>query len=179
LHGRTATRSPRRCGTRAGAVAVAGALGVEVGEADQVELQEVTQFGEPRPCGRRGTGPDRCRSADLEAAAATLTFAIVGGSDGTASGYSVIVPGVASAAVKPSDPRRNQPIKRAELAVDPPPDRALGSFAPGRFCGFVRRPIVRCDPETGVSRVVRRVRDRRCVVSHPYTLRLEARYEAR
>jgi hypothetical protein len=55
----------------------------------------------------------------------------------------------------------------------------LGFFAPGRFCGIVRRAVRRRDPDTGRSRVVRRVRSRRCFIPRPYTLRLEATYEAR
>jgi hypothetical protein len=41
-------------------------------------------------------------------------------------------------------------------------DLSVGSFGPGRYCGFVRRPIFRRDPATGRRRVVRRVRARRC-----------------
>ncbi|HYG95823.1 MAG TPA: SIMPL domain-containing protein [Solirubrobacterales bacterium] len=203
------------------AASIAGVLGIQLGDVEQVELQQISQFGEPRPCRREPGGSPRCRLPDLEAAAATVTFAIFGGSDGAASERRVVVPGAASAAVRPASPLRNQPIKRALLAArrtatpaaaavtrrnariaarsaglrlgpivsiaEAPPlyygsvfyDAALGSFGPGRFCGFVRRPIVRRDPETGVPRVVRRVRQRRCVIPRPYTLRLEARYEAR
>jgi hypothetical protein len=203
------------------ASSIAEAVGVQLGDADQVELRQISQFGEPRPC-RQGGGGESNRCGDgLEAAAATVTFAIVGGSDGTAAERRILAPGVASAAVEPTDPLRNQPIKRALLAArrtvtpvaaavarrnartaalsaglqlgpiisiaEAPPlyygsifyDAALGSFGPGRFCGFVKRPIIRRDPETGVPRVVRRVRQRRCVIPRPYTLRLEATYEAR
>jgi uncharacterized protein DUF541 len=56
---------------------------------------------------------------------------------------------------------------------------ALGSFGPARFCGIIRRSIFRRDPDTGRSRLVRRVRRRRCNFPRPYALRLEATYEAR
>jgi hypothetical protein len=58
-------------------------------------------------------------------------------------------------------------------------DPALGSFAPGEFCGIVRRAIFRRDPETGQRRVVRRVPRRRCLFPRPYSLRLEVTYETR
>jgi hypothetical protein len=201
------------------ASSIAEAIDVQLGEVDQVELRQISQFGEPRPC-RRETEESRCRLPELEAAAAAVTFAIVGGSDGTASERRVVAPGIASAAVEPADPLRNQPIKRAMMSArrkvtptaaavarrnartaarsaslslgplvsiaEAPPlyygsvfyDAALGSFGPGQFCGFVNRPIVRRDPETGVPRVVRRVRQRRCLIPRPYTLRLEIEYEA-
>ena len=57
-------------------------------------------------------------------------------------------------------------------------DEALGSFGPGEFCGIVRRPVVRRDPETGAARVVRRIPHRRCFVPASYDLQLEVRYEA-
>jgi hypothetical protein len=57
-------------------------------------------------------------------------------------------------------------------------DPALGSFAPGRFCGIYKRAIVRRDPQTGQSRVVRRVPHRRCTVPSSYSVHLEVRYEA-
>lgn len=58
-------------------------------------------------------------------------------------------------------------------------DAALGSFGPGQFCGVVRRPIFRRDPETGRPRLVRRVRNRACRFPRTLDLRLEATYEAR
>lgn len=57
-------------------------------------------------------------------------------------------------------------------------DLTLGSFDPGQFCGVVRRPIVGRDPETGVVRILRRVRERRCRFPRTFSLRLEAVYEA-
>lgn len=57
-------------------------------------------------------------------------------------------------------------------------DAALGSFGPGRFCGIVRRPVVRPDPETGVPRVVRRVPRRRCIAPSTYRVDLEVEYLA-
>jgi uncharacterized protein YggE len=60
-----------------------------------------------------------------------------------------------------------------------PYDVSLGSFGPGRFCGVVRRPVFRRDPDTGRFRVVGRTRRRRCNVPRAVTLRLETVYEAR
>jgi hypothetical protein len=57
-------------------------------------------------------------------------------------------------------------------------DEALGSFGPGQFCGIVRRPVVRRDPDAGAARVVRRIPHRRCFVPSSYDLQLEVRYEA-
>jgi hypothetical protein len=54
----------------------------------------------------------------------------------------------------------------------------LGVFGPGRFCGVIRRTIVRRDPETGVRRVVRRRRVRRCFSPGRAQVRLEATYLA-
>jgi hypothetical protein len=44
-------------------------------------------------------------------------------------------------------------------------DFGQGSFGPGRYCGLVRRNIVRRDARTGRRRVVRRVRRRACFFS--------------
>jgi hypothetical protein len=44
-------------------------------------------------------------------------------------------------------------------------DLAQGSFGPGRYCGTVRRAIVRRDPKTGRRRVLRTVQQRRCYFS--------------
>jgi uncharacterized protein DUF541 len=52
----------------------------------------------------------------------------------------------------------------------------LGAFGPGRFCGIVRRVIVRRDPETGDRRVVGRRRTRRCYKPSSATVRIEATY---
>jgi uncharacterized protein DUF541 len=54
----------------------------------------------------------------------------------------------------------------------------LGAFAPGTFCGTVRRAIVRRDPETGIPRVIRRRRVRRCYSQRTFEVRLEATYVA-
>jgi Protein of unknown function (DUF541) len=54
----------------------------------------------------------------------------------------------------------------------------LGVFGPGRFCGMVRRAIVRRDPETGSRRVVRLIRRRRCFSPNRFEVRLEATYLA-
>jgi hypothetical protein len=52
----------------------------------------------------------------------------------------------------------------------------LGAFGPGQFCGFVRRFVVRRDPETGLRRPVRRERVRRCFSPRRATVRLEVTY---
>jgi hypothetical protein len=54
----------------------------------------------------------------------------------------------------------------------------LGAFAPGTFCGKVRRTVVRRDPETGIPRVIRRRRVRRCYSQRTFEVRLEATYLA-
>ena len=52
----------------------------------------------------------------------------------------------------------------------------LGAFGPGQFCGFVRRFVIRRDPETGERRPVRRKRVRRCFTPPSASVRLEATY---
>jgi hypothetical protein len=54
----------------------------------------------------------------------------------------------------------------------------LGVFGPGRFCGVIRRAIVRRDPDTGVRRVVGRRRVRRCFNPGTAQVSLEATYVA-
>ena len=54
----------------------------------------------------------------------------------------------------------------------------LGSFAAGRYCGTIRRVIVRRDPETGIRRVVGRRRVRRCFAPRTFEVSLEATYLA-
>jgi hypothetical protein len=51
-----------------------------------------------------------------------------------------------------------------------------GPFGPGRFCGTIRRSIVRRDPATGRRRVVRRVSERRCFFSSTRTVALRATF---
>jgi hypothetical protein len=58
------------------------------------------------------------------------------------------------------------------------PDTLLGAFAPGRFCGTIRRAIVRRDPDTGQHRVVGRRRVRRCFVPPTSQVTLTATYLA-
>ncbi len=203
------------------AAAIAAVLGFELGEVNGVDLPESVQFGQPDPCRADRKRSRRCPPRPPSAAAATVTFAIVGGSSGESAARWVYVPGVASAAVQPRDRSRNRSIKSAVLAVrralapqaassarrqaraaaaatglhlgaivsvsESAPayyygpsfyDPALGLFGPGRFCGIVKRPIVRRDPETGTSKVVRRVPRRRCFVPSPYSVHLELRYDA-
>jgi hypothetical protein len=57
-------------------------------------------------------------------------------------------------------------------------DAVLGSFAPGTYCGTVVRGIVRRDPETGLRRVVRRRRVRRCFAPETFQVSVEATYLA-
>jgi len=54
----------------------------------------------------------------------------------------------------------------------------LGTFAAGTYCGTIRRVFVRRDPETGVRRVVRRGRVRRCFAPRTFEVSLEATYVA-
>jgi hypothetical protein len=55
-------------------------------------------------------------------------------------------------------------------------DSYAGSFGPGRFCGLVRRAIVRRDPDTGRRRVVRRVRRRSCFFPREVSVALRLTY---
>jgi uncharacterized protein YggE len=195
---------------RSRAGAIAGALGLGVGEVEEVELRQPTQFGDHRRAG-------------IAAAAATVRFAIAGGAIDAGDLRQVEAYGSASAPVRPADPDRSRPIKRAVLAARrrvtpaaaltargnaaaaarssglrlgaivsiseaPAPyygygssfyDAALGSFGPGRFCGFYRRPVIRPDPKTGIPRVVRRVPRRSCTFQRTYSLSLEIAYQAR
>jgi Protein of unknown function (DUF541) len=192
------------------AAAIAGALGVQVGEVGAVALREPGQFAE-----RRASG--------IAAAAATVRFAIVGGATDPGGSPEVEAYGTAFAPVRPADADRSRSIKRALLASRrkvtpeaaaaarrnaaaaarsaglalgaivsvreaPAPyygygssfnDAALGSFGPGRFCGFYRRPVFRPDPVTGEPRVVRRVPKRSCTFQTSYSLHLEIAYLGR
>ena len=201
-------RAVRNARSRAGTIA--RALGLRVGEVEKVELRQLSQFGERS-------------SAGIAGAAATVRFAIVGGATDAEGALDVEAYGAASAPVRPADPDRSRPIKRAVLAARrrvtpeaavsargnaataarsaglalgqivsiaeaPAPyygygssfyDAALGSFGPGRFCGFYRRAVIRPDPKTGVPRVVRRVPRRSCTFQSRYSLNLEVVYVAR
>jgi hypothetical protein len=201
------------------AAAIAGAVGVQLGQASTVELQDVSQqFGQLRRHCRRATRgrTRRCRVPAFSVASATVAFSIVGGAAGGEGARTVSAYGSASAPVHPTDRRSNSSIRRAifaaRLAVTPRAavaaarnagtaarsaglalgrivsiaeqqqpyfyDFALGTFGPGRFCGFVRRVFLRRDPDTGQRRVVRGRRRRSCRVPPGYSLRLEAKYEA-
>jgi len=212
-----AQRAVRDARVRAGLIAKA--LGLQVGEVESVELPELSQFGgETRRCGSREDRADGCGPA---VAAASVTFAIVGGALGEGSGRTVRASGTASAPVHPRNRDLSRSIKRAifgarrlatpeaaaialrnartaagaaglelgpivSVAETSPAyfygpyfyDFGLGSFGPGRFCGIVRRPVVRRDPDTGEARVVRRVPHRRCFLPARYDVHLEVRYEA-
>lgn len=202
------------------AAAIAGALRLELGKPEAVELPELTQFGNPIACRGRGERAPGCRPPSQTAAAATVTFAIVGGASGEAATRTVAAYGAASAPVEPRNRSRSRSIKSAILAarreVTPEAaaagwrnariaaaaadlhlgaivsvaeaipfyygtsfyDAALGSFGPGQFCGIVRRPVVRRDPETGAPRVVRRVPHRRCFAPSTYGIQFAVGYEA-
>jgi hypothetical protein len=193
---------------RARAGAVARALGARVGEIQAVELREPGQFA-----GRR--------SQTIAAAAATVRFAILGGTtEGGAREVEAF--GAGFAPVRPADADRSRSIKRATISARrlvapeaaaaarrnavtaagaagltlgpivsiseaPVPaygygssfyDAALGSFGPGRFCGYYRRPVIRPDRRTGVPRVVGRVYKRGCTFQTTYSLHLEVVYVA-
>jgi hypothetical protein len=202
------------------ATAIASALELELGGVEAVELPQLTQFGSPVACRGRAERAPGCRPPRQTAAAASLTFAIVGGASDEGSARTVSAYGIASAVVKPRNRSRSRSIKGAILAArrevtteaavsgrrsarvaaaaaglrlgtivsvaEAVPfyygssfyDEALGSFGPGQFCGIVRRPVVRRDPETGAARVVRRVPHRRCFAPSSYDLQLKVRYEA-
>jgi hypothetical protein len=190
---------------RSRAAAIARALGLGLGPTEGIELPQLAQFGE---------------SPSPPVAAATVTYAILGGGSGEGSARFVLASGAASARVRPRDRKRSRSIKSAVLSVrravtpraataarrnaevaaeaaglslgtivsvsEAPPiyygsafyDGALGSFDPGRFCGIVRKPILRRNPETGANEVVRRVPRRRCFFPTSYGVRMEVRYEA-
>jgi hypothetical protein len=201
------------------ATAIAEAAGVQLGDVQKLEFQEAFgQFGRAvRPC-RRPHGRLRCRVPPFTAVAATVTYEIVGGADGSEDGREIESYAGVSAAVEPKNERSSRSIRQALLAarqkltpravaaarrsVDvaaqagdvslgpvvsiaeqrdpyPPFDATLGSFGPGRFCGFIRRSIFRRDPETGNREVVGRVRRRRCYFPRFVTVRVGATYEAR
>lgn len=216
---KAAARAVRDAGRRADSIA--RALHLELGGPEAVELPELMQFGSaPRACRGRGKRSDACRRVP-SAAAATVTYAIVGGATGEGAMRPIRSHGSASALIESADRSRNRSIKRAVLATrrelapeaalaawrnarvaakatdlqlgaivsirETAPyyygpsfyDAALGSFDPGRFCGIVRVPVLRRDPETGVSKVVRRIPRRRCFVPSPYSVNFAIEYEAR
>ena len=203
------------------ATVIAEAVGVRLGQLTRVELEDtLAQFGQTRRHCRppRRRARQRCRVPAFTAVAATVTFSIVGGAQGSGA-PEVEAYGAASAPVSPKKPRSDGSIRQtlgaARVAVTPKAaaaarrnvqiaagaaglavgpiislseqrqpypyfyDAALGSFGPGQFCGVVRRPIFRRDPETGRPRLVRRVRNRACRFPRTLDLRLEAAYEAR
>lgn len=67
-------------------------------------------------------------------------------------------------------------LRIAFIPEDLFPDPVLGSFGPGQFCGFVRRPAIVRDPKTGKPRRIRYRRQYRCRVPREYSLSLEVRY---
>jgi Protein of unknown function (DUF541) len=107
------TRAVRDARRRA--KSIADALGLELGAADHVELGDPFRLFGLSYC-RDDRGRRRCRAPTLTAASATVTFAIVGGADGSAAA-TISATGLAKRAVRPSDARRNAPIRRALLSA--------------------------------------------------------------
>jgi hypothetical protein len=115
----TATRRAARAARRR-AAAIAAAAGVTLGQTTKLELQDAfSQFGVARSRCRRPRGGRRvrCRVPPFAAAAATVTFSIAGGADESEDAPQVEAYGSAFAPVEPSNPRRNQSIRRAVLAA--------------------------------------------------------------
>lgn len=210
---------------RGRAGAIARALGARVGELSKVRLHQLTQFESDRFRGRSAKPHKPSCRAPVKAAAATVTFAIAGGADGSATSRRIEATGASSVEVEPTNPKRNAAIKRAMLAARKTAtpeaataarreaktaalsaglelgglisvsetkqplieslfgdglffDDALGSFGPARFCRFVRRPVVRRDPETGRPYVKRGTRKYRCAFARSYRVSLDVAYEA-
>jgi hypothetical protein len=84
------------------AAAITRVLGLQLGQVEAVDLPDLTQFG-------------RGRTSGPTAAAATVTFAIVGGASGGREAKSVHASGAASARVRPRDRNRNRSIRHAIL----------------------------------------------------------------
>jgi hypothetical protein len=95
------------------AEAIAGALGLSLGSAEAVELGGAG-FPEREPCRRsRRTGELRCRVPGFTTAAATLTYAIVGGAKSSEGAREVSASAVGSAPAEPK--RQNSPSIRHAL----------------------------------------------------------------
>lgn len=131
--------------------AIARAVGVQLGRAVKVELQdEFPQFGQPRRHCRvpRRHEPPRCRTPTFTAAVATVTFSIVGGIQGTEDGVEVEAYGSASAPVGPENRRSNRSIRRAleaaRVAVTPDAAAAARRSAAtaARSAGLRLGPVV-------------------------------------
>jgi uncharacterized protein YggE len=102
------------------AEAIARAAGARLGPVDQVELQDAfPQFRQSQSHCRRSrrTRRLRCRVPPLTAAAATVTFSIAGGAQGSEDARKVKAYGAASIPVEPKNPRGNASIRRAFLAA--------------------------------------------------------------
>jgi hypothetical protein len=85
------------------AEAIAAALGLSLGSAEAVELGGAG-FPEREPCRRsRRTGELRCRVPGFTTAAATMTYAIVGGAESSEGAREVSATAVGSA---PAEPKR-------------------------------------------------------------------------
>jgi Protein of unknown function (DUF541) len=85
------------------AEAIASALGLSLGSAEAVELGGAG-FPEREPCRRsRRTGELRCRVPGFTTAAATMTYAIVGGAESSEGAREVSASAVGSA---PAEPKR-------------------------------------------------------------------------
>jgi uncharacterized protein DUF541 len=102
------------------AQAIAEAAGVQLGEVDQVELQDTfQQFRQSQSHCRRSrrTRRLRCRVPPLAAAAARVTFSIVDGAQGAEDAREVQAYGAASVPVEPKNPRSNRSIRQALFAA--------------------------------------------------------------
>ena len=105
---------------RGRAEAIANAAGVKLGEVAKVELQDAFErFGPPRGHCRRArrTKRLRCTAPRFTASAATVTFSIVGGAEGSEDARTVQAYGTDSVAVTPENPRSSGSIRRALFAA--------------------------------------------------------------
>jgi len=186
---------------------IARALGIGLGEIEAVELRTLSQFGERRTRGIAGAAATvrlsivggANESGGREVRAYGAARAPVRPRDADRSRAIKRAMLAARREVAPeaaADARRNAAAAAgsggiaigAILSVSESPapyygygsfyDAALGSFGPGRFCGYFRRPVIRPDRRTGLPHVVRRVWRRSCTFQTHYSLNLEVAYLA-
>ena len=132
-----------------GAVATGRAL-VVPGHRDRARCSRRTGAAARRSCARRR--PRRTRPRPAALAAAVRTARITAAAAGLPAGTLIAI----------AEVRR------------PYEDFSAGSFGPGRFCGLVRRAIVRRDPAH--RRVVREVRRRGCFFPRELSVGLRLTY---
>lgn len=97
---------------------IAAALGVQVGATTEVDLRDIGQFARSRLCSSQAAKKlSQCQQPTLTAAAVTVTFEIVGAPDSAPAAGAVQAQGEASVAIEPTDPTRNQPIRKAVLSA--------------------------------------------------------------